>query len=61
MGQGLAGSLLFFQNDAGTSLGGKFAPFVNYSNNAMKIDATASGGLISPWGDANFVPEPPSR
>lgn len=53
-GQGLAGSLLVFQTDAGLN-GGKFAPFVNYSNNAMLIDASASGGLISPWGDANFV------
>jgi len=52
-GQATAGPL-FFQNDAGAN-GGKFAPFVNYSNNAVSIDATTSGGLISPWGDANFV------
>ena len=31
-----------------------FSPFINYSNNAVTIDATTSGGLISPWGDANF-------
>jgi hypothetical protein len=54
-GKGSVGSLLDFVNDAGTVLGGKFAPFVAYSNNAVKIDATASGGLISSWGDANFV------
>jgi hypothetical protein len=52
-GQATAGPLVF-QNDAGAN-GGKFAPFVNYSNNAVVIDATTSGGLISPWGDANFV------
>lgn len=54
-GQGLAGSALFFQTDAGAN-GGKFAPFINYSNNAVTIDASASGGLIDPWGDANFTP-----
>jgi hypothetical protein len=36
----LAGSLLVFQTDAGLN-GGKFAPFINYSNNAMLIDASA--------------------
>jgi hypothetical protein len=54
-GQGLAGSALFFQTDAGLN-GGKFAPFINYSSNAVTIDASASGGLIDPWGDANFTP-----
>jgi len=54
-GQGQAGILLNFVTDAGAN-GGKHAPAISYSNNAVLIDASASGGLISPWGDANFVP-----
>jgi hypothetical protein len=61
-GQGLGGSLLFFQTDNGIHYppvpAGTFAPLINYSNNAVLIDASASGGLISPWGDANFVLSP---
>jgi hypothetical protein len=53
-GEGTPGTNLFFVNDAGAN-GGKFAPAVAYSNNAVKIDATTSGGLVNPWGDANFV------
>ena len=55
-GQGIAApSKLFFATDAGAN-GGVHAPVINYSNNAVTIDATTSGGLISPWGDANFSP-----
>ena len=53
-GQALAGPLVF-KTDAGAN-GGPFAPTIQYSNNAVKIDASASGGLIDPWGDANFIP-----
>lgn len=59
-GQGLAGSLLQFQTDNGIHYASVppglvgFAPVISYSNNAVLIDASASGGLISPWGDANF-------
>jgi hypothetical protein len=59
-GQGVGGSLLQFQTDNGIhyatvppGLTG-IAPVISYSNNAVLIDASASGGLISPWGDANF-------
>ena len=58
-GQGLAGSLLSFKTDAGAN-GGKHAPTIAYSTNAVTIDATTSGGLISPWGDAaTLSPERP--
>ena len=32
------------------------APLILSSSNAVTIDASASGGLITPFGDANFVP-----
>ena len=53
-GQAVAGPMLF-ATDAGAN-GGVHAPVISYSNNAVRIDASASGGLIDPWGDANFIP-----
>ena len=58
VGRGNGWELLLFvtmQGPISRNLSRKSPRSATYSNNAVKIDASASGGLISPWGDANFV------
>mgnify|MGYP005810060649 CR=1 FL=1 len=52
--EGIAGTVLNFATDAGAN-GGVHAPFIAYADNAVTIDASASGGFLTAFGDANFI------